>query len=241
MAIITKPNTVLKGTPNIFSLSKAELLALPIVQNDEYFSDMGNWNRVNLKFRSSIGKQYELVEFNATLENPTGIFSVSARAKNFFQIVSIEIFDFDGGVFVVPRSSLNTSHFDVKFPVMTLDFSNPASYAGKLSGAVINSGVLVMDNNATGFFLTTGLTVGTSYSVRIHFTAQTSGGASDSSAALSIQSNASVNISSSDLRTYSGGYVEKTYTQQNVPVFGIGFKLVNSAGNLVDITKIEIF
>lgn len=241
MAIITKPSNVLKGTPNIFSLSKSELLALPIVQNDAYFSDMENWSRVNLKYRSSVGKQYELVEFNATLANPTGIFSVSARAKNFFQIVSIEIFDFDGGVFVIPRSNLNTSLFDVKFPLMTLDFSNPASYAGKLSGAVINSGVLVMDNNAIGFFLTTNLTVGTSYSVRIHFTAETSGGASDSSAALSIQSNASVNISSSDLRTYSGGYVEKTYIQQNVPVFGVGFKLVNSAGNLVDITKIEIF
>lgn len=241
MAILTKPSVILKGTPAIFSLSKSELLALAIVQNDDYFSDMQNWSRVNLKYRSSVGKQYELVEFNATSDNPTGIFSVSSRAKNYFQIISIEIFDFDGGVFVIPRSNLNTSLFDVKFPVMTLDFSDPSSYQGKLSGAVINSGVLIMDNNATGFFLTTDLTVGTNYSVKIHFTAETSGGASDSSAALSIQSNASVNISSSDLRTYSGGYIEKTYNQQDVPVFGVGFKLVNSPGNIVYITKIEIF
>lgn len=241
MAIITKPNNVLKGVPNIFSLSKSELAALPIVQNDSYFSDMENWSRVNLKYRSSVGKQYELVEFNATLANPTGIFSVSARAKNYFQLVSIEIFDFDGGVLVIPRSNITASQFDVKFPVMTLDFSNSNTYSGKLSGANISSGVLVLDAQALGLFITTNLTVGTSYAVRIHFVAQTSGGASDSASALSIQSNASVNISSAELRANSGGYIEKSYTQQNVPVFGVGFKLINSEGNVVYITKIEIF
>lgn len=114
MAILTKPQNIQKGVQATFSLSKQELLQLPMVSGDDYFSDSGNWFRVNVVFKSSTGRQYETVEFDATQSTPTGKFLVSPKAKSTFQVLSVEILDFDGGVLVIPRSELNTSDFDVE-------------------------------------------------------------------------------------------------------------------------------
>lgn len=116
MAIITKPaGGVLKGVPATFTLNKAELLSVSAVSSDAYFSNSSNWNRVHLIYKSSQGKQYEVVEFNATLSSPTGTFSVSEKARDAFEIQTLEILDFDGGIFVVPRSSLTVADFDIDF------------------------------------------------------------------------------------------------------------------------------
>lgn len=118
MAIITKPvGGVLKGVPATFTLSKVELLAVPMVSADSYFSDSDNWNKVILKYKSSEGKQYEVVEFNATLSSPTGTFSASEKARDEFEIQTLEIIDFDGGIFIVPRGSLTVAEFDIDFSV----------------------------------------------------------------------------------------------------------------------------
>jgi hypothetical protein len=133
MAIITKPvGGVLKGVPATFTLSKVELLAVPMVAADSYFSDSDNWNKVILKYKSSEGKQYEVVEFNATLSSPTGTFSVSEKARDEFEIQTLEIIDFDGGIFIVPRGALTVAEFDIDFgagvpqPVPVMWLANPA-------------------------------------------------------------------------------------------------------------------
>ena len=115
MPILTKPNSFQKGVSASFSLSKSALAALPEVAADDYFSDMENWSEVMVVYKSSVGRQYESVEFNAALPDPTASFLVSTRAKDVFEVQLINIVDFDGGIFTIHRSSLNTSEFDINF------------------------------------------------------------------------------------------------------------------------------
>jgi hypothetical protein len=114
MSILTKSN-IEKGTVATFSINKSQLLIHPIIANDEYFSDSLNWNRINLVYKSSEGSQYEVVEFNATQESPTGTFLVSENARNDFHIQKIQIIDFDGGFLEIPRSEVQASEFDISF------------------------------------------------------------------------------------------------------------------------------
>ena len=114
MAILTKPS-ISKGVSSQFSLNKSELLALSSVSNDPYFSEMLNWNRISMIFKSSPGSQYEIVEFDATQESPVGNFLVSERARDVFQILKIQILDFDGGFLDIERSELTVADFDIDF------------------------------------------------------------------------------------------------------------------------------
>ena len=161
MSIITKPaGGVLKGVPATFTLNKVELLAVPMVSADSYFSDSDNWNKVILKYKSSEGKQYEVVEFNATLSSPTGIFSVSEKARDEFEIQTLEIIDFDGGIFIVPRGALTAAEFDIDFgytpPV------GPTSVTWNVAG---KTGVGTVTTGANG--LITKATGGAGYNVNV--------------------------------------------------------------------------
>lgn len=112
MSIITKPSIV-KGTPAQFTLNKVQLLANSVVAADSYFSDSQNWYRVNLVYKSTVGGQYEIVEFDATQSSPTGNFLISEKARDSFEILKIKIIDFDGGFLEIPRSSLTSADFDI--------------------------------------------------------------------------------------------------------------------------------
>jgi hypothetical protein len=115
MAIITKPANLTKGTPMSFSLSKSDLAALNEVSSNAYYSDMQNWQSVLVKYKSSNGNQYEVLKFNVSDANPTANFNVSARALDLFEVQTIQIVDFDGGIFTIGRGSLTTADFDVDF------------------------------------------------------------------------------------------------------------------------------
>jgi hypothetical protein len=131
MAIITKPvGGIFKGVPATITLNKSELSALASVSADSYFSVTTNWNKVILSYKSFDGNQQEIVEFNATLSSPTGFFDVSLTARNFFEIQVIKIIDFDGGIFIVPRSELVIADFDVIFvsPPSSLSYTTPVIY-----------------------------------------------------------------------------------------------------------------
>jgi len=131
MAIITKPvGGIFKGVPATITLNKSELSALASVSADSYFSVTTNWNKVILSYKSFDGNQQEIVEFNATLSSPTGFFDVSLTARNFFEIQVIKIIDFDGGIFIVPRSELVIVDFDVIFvtPPSSLSYTTPVIY-----------------------------------------------------------------------------------------------------------------
>lgn len=113
MSIITKPGSIVKGVSATFTLDKSALAALSAVQNDPYFVDSSNWHRIHVVFKSNPGSQYEVVEFDATQSSPSGHFLISQKARDIFQVQYMEIFDFDGGVLKIPRSSLVTSEFDI--------------------------------------------------------------------------------------------------------------------------------
>ena len=117
MSILIKPDVVYKGQDNIFSLSKNELAALQTVFNDPYFQNQSNWMKIVFNYKSSSGNQTKLIEFDATQTNPSGVFTASDRARDFFEIQSIHLVDFDHQVFIVPRSHLDTQFFDLELNV----------------------------------------------------------------------------------------------------------------------------
>ena len=136
MAIITKPGSITKGTPATFTLNKSQLLSSAPVQADSYFNDSSNWSRVSVVYKSNPGKQYEIVEFDPSQATPTGLFSISEKARDVFQVQSVQIFDFDGGVLDIYRSQLTTADFDIDLtpapPVnnnITWNFAGNANYS----------------------------------------------------------------------------------------------------------------
>lgn len=118
MPIITKPNPVVKGSNNIFTLSKADLLLNEQVAADVYYSDSDNWNIVKLNYISSSGNQFKEVIFDATQLSPEGIFYASSKSLDVFKIVNLKIYDFDGGSLTVESRSLTVSEFDIDMSVV---------------------------------------------------------------------------------------------------------------------------
>lgn len=113
MAIISKPNIILKGTSVEITLFKGELVSNYIVSSDVYFSDFENWMSVSLNYKSTEGNQRKIVTFNSFENFAPAIFSSSEKARDIFQIESITIVDFDGELLIVPRDALNTLQFDI--------------------------------------------------------------------------------------------------------------------------------
>lgn len=112
MAIITKPQTIVKNQNNSFTLIKDDILDLTL--NDvsifagSKFADSTTWKTVRLKYRSLTTKEYEVVEFNAQQVSPSGIFFVSEDADNDFKVVNITIANFDNATFVINRDLLDS-------------------------------------------------------------------------------------------------------------------------------------
>lgn len=144
MSILTKPS-VSKGVPAQFSLNKANLLLHPMVQASSYFSDQTNWYRVNVIYKSSVGTQYEIVEFDASQESPTGTFLVSERARDVFQVQRVQILDFDGGFLEIPRSELESEEWDVSM-----------SLGAMFDVTKVDSSRITISNNNRTARLTTG-------------------------------------------------------------------------------------
>ena len=140
MPILTKAAAPVKGTATLFTLDKAALAAVTSVAADIYFSIQAKWQSVSLVYNSLIGNQHEIVKFDATKSSPTSKFSVSARAKDVFQIKKIIIKDFDGGTFEVLRSELTTAEFDV-------DMSSIPSSIEPFSLTLINPSLNVLSNS----------------------------------------------------------------------------------------------
>lgn len=113
MAIISKPSVINKGVPAVFTLFKTNLINNHIVAASSRFSDVNNWKEVYINYKSSVGNQRVLVNFDIDDNFQTGIFSVSAKARNSFIVESLVIVDLDGEVLKIDRSDLNTSHFDI--------------------------------------------------------------------------------------------------------------------------------
>jgi hypothetical protein len=118
MSVINKPGSIEKGVVAEFTLSCEEFLEIVSeFTQDDYFKDVENWSRVNFKYKSSPGSQYEIVEFDAQQATPTGNFLVSPRALDTFLLLSVDVLDFDGGMIRIPRSYFTEEAFDGEFDV----------------------------------------------------------------------------------------------------------------------------
>jgi len=115
MPILTKPALVEKGVAAEFELDKDALAVHPIVSANTYFASPNNWAKIHIKFKSDVGGQFEVVEFDATIAEPIGRFFVSETAKDIFQVEKITIIDHDGGILVIPRADLTVAQFDIDF------------------------------------------------------------------------------------------------------------------------------
>lgn len=113
MSIITKPNSIQKNVSAEFTLNKLELSQLSSVSEDSYFSNTDNWKKVIVYYKSSVGKQKEVLIFDATTSSPTANFLISEKSRGNFQIQRILIKDFDNGTFTIPRSALTVTDFDI--------------------------------------------------------------------------------------------------------------------------------
>ena len=164
MPILTKP-AVVKNVPTPFTLTKSLLAALPLVSSDPYFSVQLNWNKIVLVYKSSIGEQKSIVIFEASQEVPSGDFFISSKARNFFNVERIDIYDFDNDRISIPRSALNAIEFDIDMTPATatasvwdLFFGQTASTgAGELHSAGFGWGEAAYQTAPlTGNFTVTG-------------------------------------------------------------------------------------
>ena len=114
MPVVTKATSYfLKGTPLQYTLTKADLAAIPSVAGDAYYSDQANWSQVGVKMRSTTGNQNLYILFPAVDVTPLGYLSSSTQALNSFEVEHMIIYDFDGGAFKVNRAELTAAEFDV--------------------------------------------------------------------------------------------------------------------------------
>lgn len=135
MTILTKPGSLTKGTPAALSISKSALAALGVVSGDAYFSDTANWSFVRIIYVSSVGNQRHSAKFDCSESTPASTFITSSRARDVFNVESIAIVDFDGGMLSVPASALNAAEF-------RLDYAAPAPLVWtKFNGLLVDYGV----------------------------------------------------------------------------------------------------
>jgi hypothetical protein len=112
MPLIAKPSSIMKGTDALFTLDKAALAQLPVVDADDYFRDTNNWKEVRLIYKSAFGGKEEVV-FDASPLHPTGKFNVSLRGRGLFDFDAIYIEDFDHGYLLIGPASLPAEEFEV--------------------------------------------------------------------------------------------------------------------------------
>lgn len=243
MSIITKPSSISKNSPAEFILNKTALAAVTSVAADPYYSLSSNWSKVIIQYKSSVGNQKEVLQFDATQSSPTSQFLVSEKARDIFEVQKIVIADFDGGVFLIPRSQLNTAEFDVDMgaaPVSALitgDFT-----AGNPSWSYVSGPVFAIAGYAS---ITNGAQLGkqigssilqpsTPYKVRLYIHSVIN------NPFLSFIIGGSSRLLTSELNASVGTYVEFTETtSNNIP--GNWELLLTGASDTVNITKIEVF
>lgn len=156
-------NSIVKGVGATFTLDKTELLLVPSVAADPYFSDDANWATVQLVYQSTVGNDPEQVVFDASLASPTGIFNVAATARDIFDIQSILILNAQGGFIVVPRAELTVVDFDV-------DMSPPSGiltfeYFSSPDPLVINGNGLENNTSVVGYAIDTTPMLGGNFDV----------------------------------------------------------------------------
>jgi hypothetical protein len=108
---LTPPNQIVRGQENIFLLDKLRLSQELKILNDSYFSDMDNWKSVAVKYVSEDDNQNIVMVFDVSETIPQANFDATLKAKQTWKILSVTVFDFDGGYIKLQRSDLEVTAF----------------------------------------------------------------------------------------------------------------------------------
>lgn len=114
MSFIIKPEEIVLGEANIFTLDIELLLNQELVKNSEYFSNSDNWKYVYISYENSIG-QYNNLIFDIPNNKLTAPFdpSIKADVSSNWNILHAVIRDFDGGYLKLERGDLTVADFDI--------------------------------------------------------------------------------------------------------------------------------
>jgi hypothetical protein len=120
--MITKSQNMTKGIKYPVYLSKEELHALPVIQDDSYFKNILNWKSVVITYKADT--QLEAILFPVTSEEELlSEFHVSPYAQINFQMVRLTIYDFDGGHFDISRDDIpSPEDFDIILEESSADY-----------------------------------------------------------------------------------------------------------------------
>lgn len=118
--VIVKPASFTKGANHTIKISRAAVQAISKVATDPYFNNVSKWKSIEFHFYGNPENEIEVVKFNGKVSEPSGIFSVSTRSSNSFELSAITIHDFDGGALVIDKPDFPADAsliFDISFPV----------------------------------------------------------------------------------------------------------------------------
>jgi hypothetical protein len=106
MALLSFSPTPAKGATSTATLDKSELMALPAVSGDAYWSDASNAVKAYIIMSSTVGNQEKTLVFDLAQASPTSPISFSLRARDTFQLDKIILMDADEGELVLERAAL---------------------------------------------------------------------------------------------------------------------------------------
>jgi hypothetical protein len=117
MSLLSVPQ-VTKGNRAQIALIKADVLALPEVQADSFWTQNGGENirQVLVDYHSTAGGQRKILTFNFADSTPSDFIWFSEKARSDFQILKIVLIDYDGGRLTINRKKLLAS-----FPNLTAE------------------------------------------------------------------------------------------------------------------------
>jgi len=190
MPILTKPSLV-KGTPGLVTLSRADIIAHPKVAASNHFKVDTNWSHLTAIFVSTVSNQTKVLTFKASIPSLSAEFRSTAAVDSSFKLVALSIHDLDGGTLTLKRTDLGASEavvaaaFDLSFTppgpsfLLNRDFNSPNTFLSNetpINGASIAGGAKGVDalnfnNNVKGLDIDLsgmGFVSGSSYKVRVH-------------------------------------------------------------------------
>lgn len=106
MALLTFEGSVVKGTAKTMTLNKSEILSMPTVSGDAYWSDSENIAHAVVMYESLGGDQSKHLLFDFTEASPTADLFISSRGRDNWKVVRVTLFDFDGASRVLPEAVL---------------------------------------------------------------------------------------------------------------------------------------
>lgn len=101
--MLTLPGVVAKAQTLTFTLNRGQLLALV---NDSYWGVAANLASCVITYKSTEGNQRKRLVFDLSQTNPTDTESWSSKARNDFEIESIQLVSHDGEGYLLPASAI---------------------------------------------------------------------------------------------------------------------------------------